>query len=97
MGLIPDAPAEIMYSEKGKMKKKFIKDELRKYYSEQVKKYPSLKNIQNDILKSNSLIEAVNKVESFKSAGTKLIKQSMKESVNRFGFTDFSKMKAGLL
>jgi len=49
-------------------KKKIIKSEINKLYAIESKNYPALKNIKKYILKSNSVVEAVQKINKFKDS-----------------------------
>ena len=50
-----------------------INVEISKFCEAQIKKYPAMKEIKDEILKSKSLIEAVNKTDEFKENGVDMV------------------------
>ena len=60
-----------------------VMDSVRKLYENKVRQYPSIKSIQNQVLKSRSVSEAVELIEYFLSNSSISEPSSMKESVSR--------------
>jgi chromosome segregation ATPase len=79
------------YLNLAKENKKFIvTDSVKKLYESKVKQYPAIKSIQNQILKSRSVSEAVELIEYFLSNSTINQPSSIKESVHKeFGNSSY--------